>query len=129
MTSPHYELNPAIIDDLIELLGVGFFELMEEQITQANEYVDELEVMFEEGDAAKIAKCAHALKSSTGQVGLQGIHLLVKDLEYKAKEDAAAGRPVGNAARSAFSTLKSHYVHAVRILRDYAVMKREKLKH
>lgn len=129
MNSPHFELNHAIIDELIELLGVGYFELMEEQITQANDYFEELEVLFADGgDPSTIAKRAHALKSSVGQVGLHGIHLLAKETEYKAKADVEAGKPVSAATREAFATLNEFYVPAVQRLRDYAVEKRDSLK-
>lgn len=125
MTASHYELNYEIIDDLLSLLGVGYFELMEEQITQANEYLAEIESLMLAGtDPATVSKRAHAFKSSTGQVGLLGIYALAKKLEYQTKIDAGAGAAISGDAKQFYAELTEHYLPAVRILRDYAIEKR-----
>lgn len=92
-------LNQEIIDDLHAILGDGFGEIVEEQTIQALEYLQEIARCLKKGKAEAALRYAHSLKSSTGQIGLQGIYSLTRDLEKQCREDVVAGAVSAEATR------------------------------
>lgn len=115
-------LNEEIIDDLIAILGDGYLEIFEDQLQQATGYIKDIDNSIQSGDALKTSKRAHALKSSTGQVGLQSIHYLAKDLEYTCSADAEKGE-ISLHAKEVFARLVADYDVAVKCLYGYIANK------
>lgn len=111
-------LNEEIIDDLIAILGDGYLAIFEDQIQQATSYIKDIAAAIQEGEALKASKRAHALKSSTGQVGLQSIHYLAKDLEYTCSADAEKGE-ISLHAKQVFEQLVADYDACVKCLYSY----------
>lgn len=84
-------LNLEIIDDLKTILGDGFDEIIDEQLEQASIYLRELQQSLADDQPEAAMRCAHSLKSSAGQIGLQGIHALAKELEFTCSVDSERG--------------------------------------
>lgn len=120
MPENHQELNLEIIDDLLEVLGDSYLEIVEDQIDQANEYMGELREAVSAGAAAKIQRIAHALKSSVGQVGLQGIFRLAKAVEYQARDDVELSGKMSKETERLSGVLEAAYPAAVESLRNHA---------
>jgi HPt (histidine-containing phosphotransfer) domain-containing protein len=119
----HYSvLNEEIIDDMAAILGDGYAAIFEEQLLQATSYIEEIRHFLANDSVAKVPKRAHALKSSAGQVGLQGIHFLAQDLEYACAADAEKGE-ISQRSRDIFSRLVHEYDGAVRCLYGYMANK------
>lgn len=123
MTFHYSVLNEEIIDDLAAILGDNYVTIFEEQILQANAYIDEIKNFFAVGNVAKIPKRAHALKSSAGQVGLQSIHFLAKDLEFACAADAEKGE-ISQHSKDIFARLIREYDGAVKCLYGYIANKK-----
>lgn len=119
MPENHQELNLEIIDDLLEVLGDSYLEIVEDQITQANEYMSELHEAESAGAVAQIQKIAHTLKSSVGQVGLQGIFRLAKALEYHARDDVGLSGKMSAETEQLAGELAAAYPSAVAALRKH----------
>lgn len=117
---PEYTaLNAEIIDDLKTILGETYEEMIEEQIVAAREYLAKIQHAFETGDACAGNKLAHALKSSAGQIGLQGVHWLAKDLEMTFMADHDQGAAPSERARQIFSYLTLAFEHSIQALKAY----------
>lgn len=115
-------LNEEIIDDLMAILGDGYLSIFQDQIDQATSYIDEISNHLEVGETLKASKRAHALKSSTGQVGLQSIHYLAKDLEYTCSADSEKGE-ISQHAKDVFAKLRAEYDACVKCLYGYIANK------
>lgn len=118
MSSTHHHLNREIIDDLQAILGNGFTEIMAEQVEQATEYIKDLKDLLEANQSDMAMRRAHALKSSAGQIGLQGIYALAKELELACKADSDGGRTSEKSWRF-FYTVQEEFSPAVQHLRQY----------
>lgn len=118
MDAPEHRLNHEIIDDLSGILGEGFGEIVREQVAQGQVYLRELQRLLGEADAERAMRCAHALKSSAGQIGLQGIHALAWELERICKEDMARGE-MNPRAMELHRIIAREFPHAVQALQDY----------
>lgn len=118
MLSTHHHLNREIIDDLQTILGNGFAEIMAEQVEQATGYIKDLKDLLEANQSDMAMRRAHALKSSVGQIGLQGIYALAKELELACKADSESGKTSEKSLRF-FRTLQEEFNPAVLHLRQY----------
>lgn len=118
MSSSAHALNHEIIDDLYAILGDGYTEIVNEQVQQALKYLQELQLYLQENDIQKAMRTAHALKSSAGQVGLQGIHDLTKKLEFQCIEDQASNASSAE-AKQLYHTICAEFEGAMQALRNY----------
>lgn len=118
MSLPHCNLNREIIDDLQTILGDGFAEIVEEQVEQAVVYIRDMEDLLATNQPEMAMRRAHALKSSAGQVGLQGMHALAKELELTCKADIPSGQ-TSEKALQLFRTLQKDFTLATQLLRQY----------
>lgn len=118
MTVSAHALNHEIIDDLKAILGEGFDEIVEEQVEQAGIYLRDLKTLLTEGNVEMAMRRAHALKSSAGQIGLQGIFALAKELEFTCNADADKGE-VSHHAQELFQTICDEFAGAVKALVTY----------
>lgn len=119
MSNSAKELNTEIIDDLQAILGDGFLEIVDEQLEQAREYLSELIQLITEGNARHCSLKAHSLKSSAGQVGMQGIQFLAKDLEESCRVDMESGEGISNKSRKLFDNLVREFDTAAEELKQY----------
>lgn len=119
MSENHQELNLEIIDDLLEVLGDSYLEIVEDQIEQAGEYMDELGEAVFAGDTARIQKIAHLLKSSVGQVGLQGIFRLTQAMERQVRDDVGLSGKMSKETERLSGVLAVAYPAAVESLRKH----------
>lgn len=113
------ELNQEIIDDLFAILGDGYAEIVDDQVEQGTEYLAALGVALAENAPEKVSKGAHLLKSSAGQIGLQGIHELARDLEKSAIASTQAGTGCSAEQKELYAALQNNFEAAVQVLRDY----------
>ena len=100
-------LDRARVDSFLEIgrSYAGFFEgLLQTFRDDVPLRLDALRAAIARGDAGELADAAHALKSSTGNVGARRMHLLAAQLERDARE----GRVDGAAA--SVERLESEYV-------------------
>lgn len=111
-------LNTQIIDDLRAILGEDFNMIVEEQLTQARKYMDELHHLLQNNDVNMAMRRAHSLKSSVGQVGLYDIQLLAKDLELTCRADMDRGS-ISHHARELFNQIIAGFDYAVESLESY----------
>lgn len=119
MSASAHALNHEIIDDLRSVLGDGFNDILDEQLEQAGHYLVELEELLRQGDSDQAMRKAHALKSSVGQVGLQGIYALAKELEFMC--NSSIGKRLPNThALELLRLLSDEFPAAVENLRRYA---------
>lgn len=118
MSSTYYHLNREIIDDLQAILGNGFAEIMAEQVEQATGYIKDLKDLLEAHQSDMAMRRAHALKSSVGQIGLQGIYALAKELELACKADSDSDRTSEKTWRF-FRAMQEEFNPAVQHLRQY----------
>jgi HPt (histidine-containing phosphotransfer) domain-containing protein len=113
-----HALNHEIIDDLYAILGDGYTEIVDEQVEQALKYLKELGELLQADNAKMVTRTAHALKSSAGQVGLEGIHALAKNLEIVSTADQEQG-VCSDEAKMLHRTICTEFKAAVMALRDY----------
>ncbi len=106
------DLNTEIIDDLKDVLGDGFLNLVDVQLEQAEEYLATIQLHIENDNIEQVQSTAHSLKSSAGQVGLLGIYELSRQLEYEAKQK-------GHECQRLYNELKAAYPKAVEHLHAY----------
>ena len=118
MSLPHQSLNREIIDDLQTILGDGFSEIVDEQVEQAVGYIKDLEELLRANQSDMAMRRAHALKSSSGQVGMQGIYTLAKELELACKADIQSGK-TSEEALAIYQTLREQFTLAAQHLRQY----------
>jgi HPt (histidine-containing phosphotransfer) domain-containing protein len=119
MTASAHALNHEIIDDLHAILGEGYGEIVEEQVEQAKEYLGEIAGYLAADDPGHVKIKAHGLKSSAGQIGLQGIHALAKELEMTSLADEAHGA-CSVEAKALYQTICDELFGAVKALHGYA---------
>lgn len=118
MTASAHALNHEIIDDLKTILGDGFDEIIDEQVEQAAIYLRQLQQYIADDQPQEVARLAHSLKSSAGQIGLHGIHALAKELEATSLADSEGGQCSGQ-AKELFRTIVEEMPAAVQGLRRY----------
>ncbi|MCH2546772.1 MAG: Hpt domain-containing protein [Alphaproteobacteria bacterium] len=118
MTVTAHDLNVEIIDDLFGILGEGYFEIVDEQVEQSVIYLTELKEFLANNQPAQAQKHAHSLKSSSGQVGLQGIHDMSKELEVACAEDVQSNT-CSTKAVALHRTICEEFAGAVASLRSY----------
>lgn len=112
-------LNQEIIEDLRAILGDGYSEIVDDQVRQGNSYLQTIAAQLAAGNADAVRKTAHSLKSSAGQIGLQGIHDLARDLEKTSAADAQTGKECSAEAKALHAALAGAFPVAVQALRDY----------
>ena len=101
-------IDPETLASLQSFGGPEFFaELIDIYITDAPPRIETMRMAIAEGDAAKLAFAAHALKSSSGNVGATAVRELCADLEA----NTLAG------ATEKLAELEREYVDAVKALR------------
>lgn len=118
MTTSAQALNREIIDDLKTILGEGFDEIIREQVEQSGEYMRDIQQALDGDDSATAMRRAHALKSSVGQIGLQGIHALAKELEFTCNADSEKGE-VSSHAKQLHMLIGDEFPGAVKALVAY----------
>ncbi|MGB1539774.1 MAG: Hpt domain-containing protein [Rickettsiales bacterium] len=118
MLEAYQALNEEIIDDLQTILGGGFGEIVEEQVIQAREYMKDMQQNLKDQDSQKMMRNAHALKSSAGQIGLEGIHLKAKEIETLCREDIDSGSPMRGDIAEKLALLQDAFDGAVAKLKD-----------
>lgn len=111
-------LNKAIVDELRDILGDGFRNIFQQQIDQGNAYIEEIRHLIAKGEMGQVARRAHSLKSSAGQVGLIGVQGLAKELEDAASASAVGGG-ISPRAMEAFARLVRAQEVAVKSLHEY----------
>lgn len=119
MVASAQTLNHEIIDDLHAILGEGYGEIVDEQVEQAKQYLEEMAGYFAANDPHQVKMKAHGLKSSAGQIGLQGIHALAKELEMTSLADEANGA-CSTEAKVLYKTICDELFGAVKALQGYA---------
>ena len=112
MTPEYLSLNTEIIDDLHAILDEAFDDMVEEQVQQLGEYLILLGAAFKEENAAVGMRLAHSLKTSVGQIGLQGVHWMAKDLELTLQADDEQNNPPSDKAKMLYREIKEALPHA-----------------
>jgi len=118
MTISAQALNYEIIDDLKAILGDGFADIIREQVEQSSVYMQEIRQLLDANDAKGAMRQAHALKSSVGQIGLQGMHALAKELEFTCNADSEKGE-VSTHARQLYNLIGDELPGAIKALVVY----------
>jgi len=80
-------LDAEIVTDLIDIMGDGFPELVRIYLEETPRRVAQLRDAAADGDAERIAACAHTLKSSSANLGATTL----ADLARRAEHDARNG--------------------------------------
>lgn len=111
-------LDKSIIDELHSVLGSDLQALFQQQIDQANLYIEDIRTHMAKGEMAVVSRHAHSLKSSAGQVGLIGVQSLAKDLENASQAAPQDGVP-NPRAMEAFARLVREHDMAVKALLEY----------
>lgn len=78
-------LDASIVEDLVDIMGDGFPELVRIYLEETPRRVLQLRDAAAEGDADAIVACAHTLKSSSANLGATGLSELARRIEYDAR--------------------------------------------
>lgn len=77
------------VKEMAENIGLEedeFRELVELFIETAGSDFDRLKTALNEGDAEKVARCAHTINGAAGNLGIMNIHEVAKRIELAAGE-------------------------------------------
>jgi len=98
-------LDTTVFNEIKELMGDAMGTLVEKYHSQSATYVSEIREGIAAGDAERVARAAHPLKSSSKQLGAMQISELARIIELEAKSAHA----VTDTIRNAHSTLDSSF--------------------
>lgn len=88
MTDSAKLLDMDTLNDLRTMLDDGLDELLQEYLKDSRRLLQELEEVAGLGDQERLSSLAHALKGSSGNLGVSQVYRLSEALE----QDARAGR-------------------------------------
>ncbi|MCR6701871.1 MAG: ATP-binding protein [Dokdonella sp.] len=92
-------LDASIVEDLVDIMGDGFPELVRIYLEETPRRVLQLRDAAAEGDADAIVACAHTLKSSSANLGATGLSELARRIEYDARSGMTGHlEPIAEAA-------------------------------
>lgn len=86
-------LDMTTINELTTMLDDGVHELFEEYLHNAAGLLMQLESAAQEGDSEAFRRLLHALKGSSGNLGIANVYRLCKALELEARSDMAGVPP------------------------------------
>lgn len=86
------EINADALTQIRELMGDKFSGLVETYLRSGHGHVDAIRKGFESGNAQMVVDSAHPLKSSSGNMGLQGLSEAATLLEAKARDVVDGGQ-------------------------------------
>lgn len=83
-------------------------ELLNIFVEQTQEALDKMETAINSNDTEGIRKAAHFIKGSAGNLRLEGIHVIAREIELGAKEGMAIDQIQNNTVRlkAAFQEVK-----------------------
>lgn len=81
-----HNIDAATIEELKDLMGDGFSNLVETYLANAEKYMSAINEGFANGNSAQVEEAAHPLKSSSGNMGLMALSELAKQVESAATE-------------------------------------------
>lgn len=117
MPSSAHALNYDIIDALYTILKSSYSRIIDEHEEQVLKCLRDIPAQLQaDAESAKIS--IHVLKSSTGQLGLQGIYDLIRKLEITYQEDAC-----GEEAMELYRVIYTEFPVAIQTLRNYIAQK------
>jgi HPt (histidine-containing phosphotransfer) domain-containing protein len=100
-------LDMSTLRELREMLDEGLDELLTEYLDDTASQLENLHHAVAGADHAAIASISHALKGSSGNLGVRGISTLCHALEQEAKSGAVADAAASlQAIEAAFETAK-----------------------
>jgi len=80
------EINKDALSQIKALMGDKFSGLVETYLRAGREHIGNIRVGYESGDAQKIIDAAHAMKSSSGNMGLVKLSSTAAALEQTGRE-------------------------------------------
>lgn len=83
-------LDLNTLNELREMLEEGLDELLAEYLDDTPNQIEQLRSAVNAGDIAAIASVGHALKGSSGNLGVNALYLLCQTLEQEAKGGSVA---------------------------------------
>ena len=86
------EINEDAFNQVRELMGDKFPELIETYLRSNGEHVAKLRQGYDAGDAQVIVDSAHPMKSASGNMGLAALSASAAALEAAAKEVVSSGQ-------------------------------------
>jgi len=80
------EINQDAFEQVKALMGDKFPTLVETYLRTSRAHVEKIRSAYEAENAQAIADSSHAMKSSSGNMGLQGLSESMREIEAKARE-------------------------------------------
>ena len=88
-------LDPDVIDKLRQLTPPGEPDVLNQVLqlflTEVPRRVERLRNALASGDIEEVARCAHSLKGSAGNIGARALHELCSRMDAQARENDLAG--------------------------------------
>jgi HPt (histidine-containing phosphotransfer) domain-containing protein len=81
-----FEIKTTELQEAKEILKVKFSELIHDYLSDANDYVKNIEEGLDNDDLVQVAANAHPLKSSSACIGIIGLSTVAKMIESEARE-------------------------------------------
>ncbi len=107
MTIDPTVLDLSTLDELKEILEEGLDELIEEYLADTPSQISHLHGAAQSGDLDALASASHALKGSSGNLGISAVYTLCQQLEQEAKAGTVSDAGASVAAiEEAFSRAK-----------------------
>lgn len=101
------ELEPAIINELKEIMGEDLNFLLEAYLTDSQENISQLHEAVDDACCEDVRQYAHSLKGSSRNVGATEVANYCEQLENAAKQgDLSNGSVLLDSIASAFSDIK-----------------------
>jgi len=112
------EINQDAFEQVKELMGEKFPILVETYLRSTRDHVEKLRQGFEAQSAKTIADSAHAMKSSSGNMGLVGLSASASELEAKAREAIEGGLTI-DALGGLITTIESQFASGETFLKQF----------
>jgi HPt (histidine-containing phosphotransfer) domain-containing protein len=93
MTENKDLLDMDTLNDLRTMLDDGLDELLQEYLSDSQQLVQELIVAAGQGDTEKLISLAHALKGSSGNLGVSHVYHISQALEQDARDGRLEDAP------------------------------------